>query len=76
MNADHVDAMILLARTHAGIEATEASMTSVDRLGFYIRLKTKDGMKGARINFNQEVRTPRQTREALVEMVRLANASA
>ena len=76
MNADHVDAMILLARTHAGIEATEASMTSVDRLGFYIRLKTKDGMKGTRINFNQEVRTPKQTREALVEIVRLAKASA
>ena len=34
MNADHVDAMILLARLHAGIEASEATMTSVDRLGF------------------------------------------
>lgn len=35
MNADHVDAMILLAGLHAGIEATEATMTSVDRLGFH-----------------------------------------
>jgi hypothetical protein len=34
MNADHVDAMIPLAGLHAGIEATEATMTSVDRLGF------------------------------------------
>ncbi len=33
MNADHVDSMILLAGSHAGIEATEATMTSVDRLG-------------------------------------------
>ena len=49
MNADHVDAMILLARFHAGIESTEATMTSVDRLGFTLRLKTNEGMKGVRI---------------------------
>src|SRR5277367_2122179 len=30
MNADHIDSMILLARFHAGIEATEVTMTSVD----------------------------------------------
>jgi len=29
MNADHVDAMILLASAHAEIEANEATMTSV-----------------------------------------------
>src|SRR5579863_3549344 len=33
MNADHVDSMIKLARTYAQIEAAEATMTSVDRLG-------------------------------------------
>jgi putative heme iron utilization protein len=72
MNADHVDAMILLARSHAGIEATEATMTSVDRLGFSLRLKTNDGVKGARINFPREVATPQDTRAVLVEMVRQA----
>ena len=41
MNADHKDALILLARPHAGIEAQEAAMTSVDRLGFHVRLKTR-----------------------------------
>jgi hypothetical protein len=46
MNADHVEAMILLAKSHAGIEATEATMTSVDRVGFSLRLKTDDGVKG------------------------------
>lgn len=70
MNADHVDSMILLARIHAGLEATEATMTSVDRLGFTLRLKTADGMKGARINFLYEVATPQETRKVLVEMVR------
>jgi heme iron utilization protein len=72
MNTDHVDAMILLARAHAGIEATEATMTSVDRLGFSLKLKTTDGIKGARINFPHEVATPQDTRAVLVEMVRHA----
>lgn len=72
MNADHVEAMILLARTHSKLEATEANMTAVDRLGFHLRLKTADGMKGTRINFPNEVRTSNETRVALVEMVRQA----
>lgn len=72
MNADHIDSMILLARMHAQLEATEATMTSVDRLGFTLRLKTGAGMKGARINFLHEVATPQETRKVLVEMVREA----
>jgi len=74
MNADHVDAMILLAGSHAGIEATEATMTSADRLGFSLKLKTNDEFKGARINFLHEVATPQDTRAVLVEMVRRAKA--
>ena len=74
MNRDHGEAMILLARTGAGLHATEASMTSVDRLGFTLRLQTADGIKGARLNFPREVRTPEDTRTALVEMVRGARA--
>ena len=74
MNADHVNSMILLATAHAQFEATEATMTSVDRLGFSLRLKTDEGMKGARINFSREVVTPQQTRTVLVEMVRQARA--
>ena len=72
MNADHVDAMILLARVHAGLEATEASMTSVDRLGFSLRLKTAAGMKGVRINFLHPAANSQETRSELVDMVRQA----
>ena len=72
MNADHVDAMIVLARKYAGIEATKASMTAVDRLGFHLRLHTAEGVKGTRINFPSEVQTPEQARKVLVEMVRQA----
>ena len=35
------DALILLANRFAGIEAQEAEMTSVDRLGFHLRLKPR-----------------------------------
>lgn len=76
MNANHADAMILLARAHARIKATEASMIAVDRLGFHLRLRTVDGMKGTRINFPTEVRTPQETRKVLVETVGQANAPA
>ncbi len=69
MNADHKDALVLLARVFAGIESQEATMTAVDRLGFQVRLKTAEGMKGARIAFLREVSNPIETRRVLVEMV-------
>jgi putative heme iron utilization protein len=72
MNADHKDALILLAKRFAGIEAQEAAMTSVDRLGFNVRLKAQDGVHGARIAFLREVSNPTQTREVFVEMVKQA----
>jgi heme iron utilization protein len=72
MNADHQDALILLARVSANIEAQEATMTSVDRLGFHLRLKTAEGMKGVRLAFLSEVRTTAETRKMLVEMVQQA----
>lgn len=75
MNADHIDSMILLARSHARLEATEASMTSVDRMGFNLRLKTNEGVKGARINFPHEVTSPQTAREVLVAMVRQARSA-
>jgi len=76
MNSDHVPAMILLAKVYAGFDATEAAMTAVDRLGFHLRLKTNDGMKGTRINFLREVQGSDEARKVLVEMVRTAESKA
>jgi heme iron utilization protein len=70
MNADHKDALLLLAKKFAGINAEEAAMTAVDRLGFQVRLKTQEGIKGARIAFLREVTNAGETRKVLVEMVR------
>jgi putative heme iron utilization protein len=75
MNADHQDALILLARVLAGIDAQEAVMTAVDRLGFHVRLKTEAGMRGARLAFLREVSNPGETRKVLVEMVQQARRS-
>jgi putative heme iron utilization protein len=69
MNTDHGDALIVLARVLAGIDSQDATMTSVDRLGFHVRLKTQEGMRGARIAFSREVASPAETRTVLIEMV-------
>jgi putative heme iron utilization protein len=74
MNADHVPALLVLARVHAGLNATQATMTAVDRLGFHLRLKTSEGMKGVRINFLREVQSANETRTVLVEMARAPEA--
>ncbi len=75
MNADHHEALILLSRTVAGIEAEQATMTAVDRLGFHVRLKTAEGMRGTRIPFPREAGTPGEARKVLVEMVQRARTS-
>jgi len=75
MNADHRDAMVPLARKFAGIDSQEATMTAVDRLGFNVRLKTPERMRGARIAFLREVSTPEETRKVLVEMVQQARSA-
>jgi putative heme iron utilization protein len=72
MNSDHKDALILLARVFAGIESQEAAITSIDRLGFHVRLKTAEGVRGSRIAFAREVSSPVETRNVLVEMVKQA----
>jgi heme oxygenase (biliverdin-IX-beta and delta-forming) len=74
MNADHKDALVMLARTFAHIDSMEATMTAVDRLGFHVRLKTAEGMRGARIAFLQKVRNGAETRKVLVEMVQQARS--
>src|SRR6202521_796741 len=72
VNTDHGNALVLLARAFAGIESQEAAMSSVDRLGFHVRLKTSEGMRGVRIAFPREVRNATEARKGLVEMVRRA----
>jgi putative heme iron utilization protein len=75
MNADHKDSLILLARKFAGIDAEEAVMTSVDRLGFHVRLKAVEGVRGARVSFLREVSNSAEARGMFIEMVEQARLS-
>lgn len=72
MNADHAEALVLIARSVKGIEAEEAKMTAVDRLGFHVRLKTAERMRSVRIGFPSEVRSSQDCRNVLVGMVKEA----
>jgi hypothetical protein len=72
MNADHKEALALLSLVFAGIESQAVEMTSVDRLGFHVRAKTQEGMRGARISFSRQVRDSAETRTVIVEMVQQA----
>jgi hypothetical protein len=72
MNSDHKDSLVELARKYAGIEAKEVAMTSVDRLGFQVRLQTAEGMRGTRIAFLREVRSPEESRSVFIEMLEQA----
>jgi len=76
MHTDHKDALVLLAREFARIESQEATMITVDRLGFHARLKTQEGMRGARVAFLREVSNPAEARMVLVEMVQQARSGA
>jgi putative heme iron utilization protein len=69
MNQDHADALILIVRASAGIESQEAAMTAVDRLGFHLRLKTSEGLRGVRVAFPREVTNSAEARTVFVEMV-------
>jgi hypothetical protein len=72
MNQDHADALVLYARVFGGVEADEAVMTSVDRLGFRLRITHGERRHGVRIAFPREVRTAADSRAVLVEMLQRA----
>ena len=74
MNRDHADALVTLARASGGGQPDEASMVSVDRLGFKLRLRERDRVHATRVAFPHEVRTAEETRAALIEMLRDARA--
>jgi putative heme iron utilization protein len=75
MNRDHADALVAYARHFAGEAADEATMVSVDRLGFKLRLRQGPRLSSVRIAFPREVTTAAQSREVLIEMLRVAKGS-
>ncbi|HUP49470.1 MAG TPA: DUF2470 domain-containing protein [Thermoanaerobaculia bacterium] len=70
MNRDHGAALRDITRRFSGLDAEGAEMVSCDRLGFAVRVRTPEGMKGARIAFPEEVRSSEDARRVLVAMAR------
>jgi heme iron utilization protein len=75
MNADHAEALVLLAHANGENGVERATMTAVDRLGFHLRLQSGDRVYGTRIAFPNVVRSTEQVRTVLIEMVRLARTA-
>ena len=76
MNQDHADALVTYARVYAGVEADEAAMVGVDRLGFKLRVTQGDRRHSVRIAFPREVTTAADSRTVLIEMLRRARGEA
>lgn len=72
MNADHGEALRAITRHFGQLDAEEASMVSCDRLGFVVRARTAEGMKGVRIQFPEPVRSREDARRVMVKMTRQA----
>jgi len=72
MNRDHADALIAYARHYAGEAAEEATMVTVDRLGFNLRLRQAQRLSSVRIAFPREVTTAEESRTVLIEMLHRA----
>ena len=75
MNSDHADALRLIAQKFAGETADEAAMTSVDRLGFHLRLRSGDRVYGRRIGFSREAANANDVRAVFIEMLRQARTT-
>jgi putative heme iron utilization protein len=75
MNGDHADALVAYARHFAGETADEATMVTVDRLGFKLRLRQGQRLSSVRIAFPREVTTAAQSREVLIDMLRQARGA-
>lgn len=69
MNTDHADAVRRLATHFGGGAADSASITSVDRLGFHVRLKNAEGVHGIRVPFPREVTNTEDARRTFIEML-------
>ena len=74
MNSDHAEALREITGHFGDLDSEEATMVSVDRLGFVVRARTAAGMKGLRINFPEPARSREDARRILVAMTRQARA--
>ena len=75
MNRDHADALRDITRRFGGLDALDATIVSCDRLGFVVRVRTAEGMKGTRIAFPEAVVSREDARKAFVAMAKQSRES-
>ncbi|HEY4277869.1 MAG TPA: DUF2470 domain-containing protein [Conexibacter sp.] len=77
LNADHADALLLIAQQLAGYpDATAAVATAIDRYGMELAIETPRGGAPARVGFIVMASAPDGLRAATVELARRARARA
>lgn len=74
INTQHQETLLLLARECGKLNAEQASITTMDRLGFHLRVKTPDRMQGGRFAFTNPVRNAEEARAGLTELAKMAKA--
>lgn len=74
MNRDHADALRDITRHFGKLEALDATVVSCDRLGFVVRVRTAEGMKGTRIGFLEPVGSREEARKAFVALTKAARS--
>ena len=75
MNDDHADANLMYARMQAGLDdASEATMTGIDRYGLTLRVTTPAGPRLARVPFAEPLTEADQAQGAVIELLRQARA--
>ncbi|MEM9565555.1 MAG: DUF2470 domain-containing protein, partial [Actinomycetota bacterium] len=76
MNDDHADANLLYATNLAGLtDATESTMTGIDRYGVTLRVTTPTAARLARLPFPQPLTTAEEARPAVIELLQQARAA-
>ena len=70
MNADHADALVLYCRAFSkAADITSATMTGIDRYGFEMSARTKEGPRPVRLAFASPVGALEEARAALIAML-------
>ena len=74
LNTQQAETLLALARTLGHVEAKQATVTALDRLGFHLRFTTPDRMQGGRVAFPAPVRNELEVRASLVGLADQVNA--
>jgi putative heme iron utilization protein len=70
MNADHAEALVLYCKAFSkATDITTAIMTGIDRYGFEMSARTKEGPRPVRLAFAAPVGAPEEARAALIAML-------